>query len=151
MISHRQQRTIDSFLTDDSSVVDIPMYLVVTLIIGLVVLASILSMIFLPSLTTETPLVFVEPLLSSINTSTGSIQYHVRVTTPTHQPMVDAHVIIKNQQSIATNSTNESGQTIVSIQVRIPQGLQETYFDVIVKSNRYQTLTNTNMLKVILG
>lgn len=150
MSSRRQQMNFDSVLRDDDSVVDVPMYLVITLIIGSVALASILSMIFMPSFTTETPLVFVEPLLSSINTTNGSVQYHVRVTSPTHQPMVNAHVIIKNQQSIATNSTNESGETIVKIQVTIPQGLQETYFDVIVKSPRYQILTNTNMLKVIL-
>ena len=150
MISHRQQMNSDSFLMGNDSVVDLPMYLVVTLIIGSVALASILSMIFLPSFTIETPLVFVEPLLTSINTSNGTIQYHVRVTTPTHQPLSNAHVIIKNQQSIATNSTNASGETIVTIQATIPPGLQETYFDVIVKSPRYQTFTNINMLKVIL-
>ncbi|MDG6218109.1 MAG: hypothetical protein QCI00_01545, partial [Candidatus Thermoplasmatota archaeon] len=81
MISHRKQSNGDSFLTGNDSVVDVPMYLVVTLIIGSVALASILSMIFLPSFIIETPLVSVEPLLSSINTSNGTVQYHVRVTT----------------------------------------------------------------------
>jgi hypothetical protein len=139
-----------SFLKDDSAVIDLPMYLVITLIIGSVALVSILSMMVLPSMFTGTPLVSVEPLITSINTTNASIQYQVYVSTPDHQPIRDAHIILKNQNTIATNSTNNSGGATITIPVTIPSGLQQIYLDVIVKTASYQTVTNNNMLKVIL-
>lgn len=139
-----------SFLKDDSAVIDLPVYLVITLIIGSVALVSILSMMVLPSIFTDTPIVSVEPLITSINTTNSSIQYQIYVTTPDHQPIRNAHVILKNQHTIAMNSTNKSGGATITIPVRIPSGLQQVYLDVIVKTASYQTISNNNMLKVIL-
>jgi hypothetical protein len=134
----------------DSAVIDLPMYLVITLIIGLVALGSILSMIVLPSFFAPTPQISADPLVAIINSSDASINYHIHVTSVENSPIEDAHVIIKNTNVIATNKTNTSGWTTVSVQPKIPSGLHETYFDVIVKSPSYQQVTYNHMLKVIL-
>lgn len=140
--------TTPSNATD--AVIDLPMYLVVTIIIGLIALGSILSMMVIPPFFTATPVVIIDPVVTTVNASNSSITYYVKVNTPDHQPIRNAHVIIKESTTIAINTTNASGETRVRIQPEIPSGLHEIYLDVIVKTNNYQTLTNTDLLKVIL-
>lgn len=135
---------------DDNAVIDLPLYLVITLIIGLFVLGSILSMIFIPTFFTPHPIISVSPVLTPINNTTASIQYQITVHTPEQTPITNAHVIIKNQDTIATNTTNNTGMATIVIHPIIPPGLHETYFDVIVRTASYQPFHHQNMLKVIL-
>lgn len=137
-------------ITQTEAVIDLPMYLVVTIIIGIIALGSVLSIMVLPSFYTSNPIVTVDPLIASVNNSTDTITYYVQVNTQDHQPIGDAHVIIKHLSTINANTTNSSGQTSITIQPKIPRGLHETYLDVTVKASGYPTITNTKMLKVIL-
>jgi hypothetical protein len=139
-----------SSIAQTKAVIDLPMYLVVTIIIGIIALGSVLSIMVLPSFYTSNPIVTVDPLIASINNSTSTITYYVQVHTQDHQPIEDAHVIIKHSSTINANTTNSSGQTTITIQPKIPQGLHENYLDVTVKASGYATMTNTKMLKVIL-
>jgi len=132
------------------AVIDLPMYLVVTIIIGIIALGSVLSIMVLPSFYTINPIVTVDPLIASVDNSTDTITYYVQVNTQDDQPIGDAHVIIKHSSTIKANTTNSSGQTTITIQPKIPHGLHETYLDVTVKASGYPTITNTKMLKVIL-
>lgn len=135
----------------DSAVLDLPMYLVVTLIIGILALTSIISMMILPVFPSETPHVTIHPLIKSVNTSNFVISYQVQVIDTDHRPLSDAHVIIKNVDTIAVNTTNQTGSATLMVQGNIPLGLHETYFDVIVKSSKYPTFTSENMLKIVLS
>jgi len=136
-------------ISNDSAILDLPLYLVVTIIIGIIALTSILSMIILPTYFTPTPVLDITPVVTSINSSDTSIRYQALVKTPDGKPIEHAHVIIKNGQAISTNTTNELGMAILTIQAIIPTGLHECYFDVIVKSSTHQ-VTHPQMLKVVL-
>ncbi|MBS3749293.1 MAG: hypothetical protein KGY65_05655 [Candidatus Thermoplasmatota archaeon] len=137
-------------MSTTDAVIDLPMYLVVSIVIGIIALGSILSMMVIPSFFSETPIVTIEPLVTTVNASNSSITYYVQVNTLDHQPIRNAHVIIKESNTIAVNTTNSSGETRVNIRPMIPAGLHEVYLDVIVKTNRYESFTNTDLLKVIL-
>ena len=147
---HSSDNSTTTLSNSTDAVIDLPMYLVVTIIIGLIALASILSMMVFPPFFTETPVLIIDPVVTTVNASNSSITYYVKVNTPDHQPIRNADVIIKESNTIAINSTNASGETTISIQPEIPLGLHEIYLDVIIKTNNYQTLTNTDLLKVIL-
>lgn len=135
---------------NDTAVIDLPVYLVITIIIGIFVLGGILSMIFLPSFFTPTPVVTINPLIAMVNNTSTSIQYQVLIQTPDQKPIANAHVIIKNDQTIRTNITNISGMTMITVQPKIPQGLHETFFDVLVKTSTYKSVEHRQMLKVVL-
>jgi hypothetical protein len=126
------------------------MYLVVTLIIGILALASMFSLMFLPVFPSETPHVTVDPLITSVNSTNSSITYQVQITDTNHRPLTNAHIIIKNMDTIAVNTTNESGMATLNVQVTMPIGLHETYLDVIVKTSKYPTFSSEDMLKVVL-
>jgi len=150
MNSHSTDYSATTSISTTDAVIDLPMYLVVTIIIGLIALGSILSMMVVPPFFTETPIVTIEPLVTTVNASNSPITYYVKVNTPDHQPIRNAHVILRESNTIAVNTTNSSGETRVSIQPVIPVGLHEVYLDVIVKTNRYGSVTNADLLKVIL-
>jgi hypothetical protein len=143
------KHSIFHFANNDSAVLDLPLYLVVTIIIGSIALASILSMIILPPYFTPNPVLTITPVVTAINSSNTTIQYEALVNTQEGKPIANAHVIIKNGQTISTNITNEFGIANLSIQAIIPPGLHECYFDVIVKSSTHQ-VSYQKMLKVVL-
>ncbi len=134
---------------NDSAILDLPLYLVVTMIIGIIALTGILSMIVLPSYFNPTPVLSITPVVTSINTSSSPITYQALVTSSNGKPIKDAHVIIKNGQAISTNTTDEQGKSILTIQATIPIGLHECYFDVIVKYSNHH-VTYPQLLKVVL-
>lgn len=136
--------------SDSTAVIELPLYLVVTIIIGIVVLGSILSMMMLPSYLDPTVSVTVKPQIAIINNTTTPLHYHVLVQDPNHQPIANAHVIIKNDYTISTNTTTNLGQTNVTLTPSIPQGIYETYYDVIVKTPDFQPFHQKHLLKVIL-
>lgn len=135
---------------DNAAIIDLPLYLLITIIIGLIALGSIFSMMVLPTFFTPKPIVTATPLITTINHSNETIHYHIHIISEDHHPIANAHVIIKNTNTIATNTTNTSGQTTIPIQPTIPPGLHETYFDVIVKPPTSQQVTKHHLLKVIL-
>jgi flagellar basal body-associated protein FliL len=135
---------------NNTAVIDVPLYLLITIIIGLIALGSIFSMMILPTFFTPKPIVTATPLITTINQSNETIHYHFYIHSEDHQPITNAHIIIKNTDTIATNTTNKSGQTTITVQPTIPRGLHETYFDVIVKPPTNQRVTKNHLLKVIL-
>lgn len=134
---------------NESAILDLPLYLVVTMIIGIIALTGILSMIVLPSYFHPTPVLSISPVVTSINNSSSQVRYHAVVTSSDGKPIKDAHVIIKNGQAISTNSTDEQGKSILTIQATIPMGLHECYFDVMVKYSNHQVFY-PQLLKVVL-
>jgi len=136
--------------TNTIAVIELPLYLVVTTIIGVIVLGSILSMMILPAYLTPTPVVTVSPQIAVINNTSTPLHYQVHVKTPDHHPITHAHVIIKNDHMISTNTTNTTGIAILTLTPNIPQGLHETYFDVLVKTSQFKPVHQKHSLKVIL-
>lgn len=138
-----------SLVSNDSAVLDLPLYLVVTIIIGIIALTGILSMMVIPPYFSPTPELSINPVVTTINRSNTLVHYQALIQTPEGQPIEQAHVIIKNGQTIATNTTNELGKANLTLQVTIPNGLHETYFDVIIKSSNHR-ISFPQLLKVVL-
>lgn len=138
------------FRSNDNAILDLPFYLLVTIIIGLLVIIGIFSMMIIPSFISSEPVLSISPMITTTNSRNTSINYSILLQTKDNQAISQAHIIIRNEFVIATNVTNATGQTIIPVEISIPEGLYEAYLDVIIKSNTNPTITRKDMLKVVL-
>lgn len=138
-----------SFKTNTDAVIDLPLRLVVSLIIGMISLAAILSFILQPG--------FIDPELnvtlsnSIIVTNESNVAHPIQVTVlnEIQHPIKQAQVIFKSNYFIDSNQTDENGKTILIVNTTDMQTTYETYVDVMVKASGYQPYERQNLIKII--
>ena len=138
-----------SLCSDVSAVIDLPMRLVVTLIIGTVALSAIIAFVAQPCLLPQSLFVSMDPLVSSVNTSDRNVSIQFTVTDDHHNPVKDALVTIKGNYVIKANRTDNNGWTILVFEVSISEGISEVFLDVVVKASCSTTRSFTNAIKII--
>lgn len=138
-----------SLFHESAAVIDLPMRLVVTLIIGTVALSSIIAFIAQPCLIPQNLSVSLDPLVTSVNTSERNVSIRCVVTDEMHMPVKDAVVLIRGNHVIKANRTDDKGLAILVFEVSFPEGISEMFFDVVVKSSCATTQTLSNAVKII--
>ena len=138
------------FIKDNKAVLGLPMRLTVSLIIGTVALAAILTYILNPCLFPSQMTVSASPM---INTITGNQPTELNITVfvknPEGKPIKDASVIIKGLDGIGSNFTDINGETEVKITVILADSANEGYLDVNVKAACHQTYIQEDLIKII--
>ena len=153
MIIGKTRDSFTCFRTDEDAVLGLPMRLTVSLIIGVVALAAILSFIINPCLFPSKMIISVTPMVNAtaLGVNWTVCNYTVSVQTVDGHPINDAIVIIKGLKGVATNKTNAVGTTIVSINATLGDGVSEGYLDVSVKAACRESFEQLEMLKIIRG
>ena len=137
------------FFSDSTAVIDLPMRLVVSLIIGTVALSAMIAFMIQPCLFPQVLSVSIDPLVSSINDTNTNVSFHIHVTDDAGNPVTDANVIIKGYHNIKSNRTDHLGNTHISFSMHIPEGISESYLDVIVKASCAATRSMTDCIKIV--
>ena len=137
-------------ITDEQGVLGLPLRLTVSLIIGIVALAAILSFIMNPCLLPKTMAISVNPMVGVLsNESPVELTFTVFVNDSTGHAVNGASVLIKGLGGAGSNFTDNQGKAIVYIQVSIEKGSIEGYLAVIIKSSCYCTYSQSDLIKII--
>ncbi len=137
-----------SFLTNDAAVLGLPMRVTVSLIIGTVALAAILSYILNPCLFPARVVVSVTPPVQTITEETP-INVTVHVSDTGGHPVNDATILIKGLGGVGTSTTNVLGNAVVTLNVSLEEGRHEGYLDITVKAACHESFIQEDMIKVI--
>ena len=151
LLNHRPPRKNTRFIKNEEGVVGLPMRLTVSLIIGTVALAAILSYILNPCLFPNKMMITIHPMVNAIpeNENTSELNIAIYVNETDGKPIKDATVIIKGLSGIGTNITDEKGKTIIQITVTLENGINEGYIDVSVKAPCHETFSQNDMIKIV--
>ncbi len=144
----RQRVGQSSFCIDERAVIGLPMRVTVSLIIGSVALAAILSYILNPCLFPSRMVVSVTPLVHTI-TEEATINTTISVTDSDGHPVNEATIRIKGLGGVGTNITNVSGKAVVSLTVSLEEGQYEGYLDITVKAACHESFVQEDMIKII--
>ena len=135
---------------NDRAVVSLPMRLIVSIVIGLAVLSAILSFLSNSNLSKPSMVVYVDPILCEVNSSSGLINLSISVSSTTSgRPIKDAIVIVEGLNGFTSALTDSNGRTNISISITFPRYTREGYLDVTVKSPYYSTFHQEDTIRVI--
>ncbi|MDG6229591.1 MAG: hypothetical protein QCH96_06465 [Candidatus Thermoplasmatota archaeon] len=140
---------LERFHTDRNAVIDLPMRLIVSVIIGTIALSTIIAVIVQPCLFPRSLSISIDPLTHTINDTSSNISFQVHVIDDSGHPVSHATVIIKGLDTIKSNVTDDSGDTLLILSMRFPEGISEMFLDVIVKAPCATTRTLNNYLRII--
>lgn len=133
------RQTLKYLLKNRQAVIDMPLRLTVTIVIGTLVLLAILSYM------NNTTLI-AEDIIVEIDTYSVAYQdnnsFQITVTDTQHQALSDCLVIIKGLGQITSNRTDTNGVATIQVSCNLNATQQQGYLDVIVKPpdgfNEYQ-------------
>lgn len=135
---------------ENSAVIDMPMKLMISLIIGSLTLATIIGFITQSSILPASLYVTIQPTMSTINDSTNTSFFHIMVKDSSdQQPIHQGLVTIKGHETIAYNYTNKTGKCIIPVTIHLEDGINELFLDVQVKASGYDPCINENMIRII--
>jgi flavin reductase (DIM6/NTAB) family NADH-FMN oxidoreductase RutF len=138
-----------SIRSDTFAVIDLPMRLVVSLIIGSVALGTIVSFMMQPCLFPRSLSVSIDPLSLTINNTSSDVSFLVHVIDDANHPVSDALVIIKGNYDVASNMTDETGYCHLSLTVYLPDGISEGYLDVQIKASCKTTFDQKDIIRIV--
>jgi hypothetical protein len=148
VLIHTLKRKTIAFIKNEKAVLGLPMRLTVSLIIGTVALAAILSYILNPCLFPARMIVSVNPIVHTIS-GDDAINMTVYVNETTGHPIKDAIVIIKGLGGAGTNMTDEHGKAIINITVKLQDGQYEGYLDISVKAACHEPFSQQDIIKIV--
>jgi len=137
--------------SNDYAVLDLPMGLVVSLIIGSVCLLAILSLMLQASMIPGNLQVEIQPGYILLNDSNALVNVSVLVTDSTHHPIHNAIVIIRGYHCAVGNRTNESGYIVEQISPKMQPGLKETFLEITVQAKGFTDYQNPQGIRVLLS
>ena len=139
------------FIKNKKAVIGLPMRLTVSLIIGVVALAAILSFITNPCIFPDKMIVTINPMVNYISSGNNHAMFNLTifVNESNGHPIKDALVLIKGLGGIATGYTDVNGKTVVNIDVALHEGVNEGYLDINVKAPCYETFIQGDMIKIV--
>jgi len=147
-LTHRNN--LRFFIKNEKAVLGLPMRLTVSLIIGAVALAVILSYIMNPCLFPNKMIVSITPMVNIVSGSDSTdLAITVFVNETDGYPIVNANVVIKGAGGVGSGITDESGRIIIYITVELEDGVNENYLDVSVKAACRETFSQQNMIKIV--
>lgn len=146
---HGQRRKTIAFVKSKKAVLGLPMRLMVSIIIGTVALAAIISFVSNPCLFPAKMIVSIEPMVSTINSSHNYTEIDITVCGTDGAQIREALVIIKGPGSVESSYTNEYGKASINITSKLESGANEGYLDVIVKAACHETFTHEDMIKIV--
>ena len=150
-LDHRPLRKNTKFTKNEKAVIGLPMRLTVSLIIGTVALAAILSYILNPCIFPNKMMITIHPMVNLIpeNKNTAELNITIYANETDGKPIKDATITIKGLSGIGTNTTDEKGKTIIQITVTLENGINEGYLDVSVKAPCHETFSQNDMIKIV--
>ncbi|MFH1101194.1 MAG: hypothetical protein V1726_04060 [Methanobacteriota archaeon] len=144
----RNRKSVFPFIPNVSAVVGLPMRLTVSLIIGAVALAAILTYILNPCLFPGKIVVSITPMVYDITANT-TLNMSVTVTETSGSPISGATVLVDGLGGAGANTTDIHGKTVIQLSVHLESGQHEGYLDVVVKAACHETFSQNDMIKVI--
>ena len=146
----RIKRKSISFIKNDNAVLGLPMRLTVSIIIGTITLAAILSYILNPCIFPGRMVVSINPMVSTVSADAPTeVNLTIYVNKTDGRPIKDAIVIIKGLNEASSNNTNENGKTTIQITVELEEGQYEGYLDVSVKASCHESFLQQDMIKIV--
>ena len=134
-------------MPDNRGVLELPLRMVVTLVIGSAALIIILSFILQPCLFPKSLQVSWHP---SIIESDVEKEIIISVYDPKGKPVSGATVMISGLGTVGVNKTNGEGEASISIRASLPEYRSEGYLNLRVKVNRcYEDFYQENAIKVV--
>ncbi|RLF64389.1 MAG: hypothetical protein DRN33_02300 [Thermoplasmata archaeon] len=133
---------------DERAVVELPMRMVVTLIVGGIALGSVTYYITSNCWTAENIRVEWKPdvLIE------GNADLEVKVMDENGKPIKNAVVTVTGLKTAASNRTGEDGETFLHINPVLPDYRNEGYLNIEVKTGKcYRNFVQTDAIKVIRG
>jgi hypothetical protein len=138
------------FIVDEHAVLGLPMRLTVSLVIGTIALITILSFILNPCLFPERMLVSVTPYVTVLpGSEPENVSFTIYVNETDGHPLSGASVIIKGLGGAGSGFSDETGKTIIEIQVQLKDGIHEGYLDVLVNAACHESFEQQDMIKVV--
>lgn len=138
------------FWCNEDAVIGLPMRLTVSVIVGIVALALILSWIMNPCLFPGRLDVSVSPVVHTLSggSSSMTVFLDVYVRDSDGHPVKGANIIVNGLGGVGQNFTNGRGYANVSLDVSIHSSSSEGYLDVKVKSGCFNDKILDNAVKV---
>jgi len=141
---------LQQFKKNKNAVIDLPMKLTVSIIIGTVALIAILSYIMNPCMFPSQMVVSVNPILNTIpGNQPSELDIIVFVNDTDGYAIKDAIVLIKGLGGIGSNYTDENGETTINITVELAQSANEGYLDISVKAACHEKYIQDELIKIV--
>lgn len=138
------------FRKNDEAVLDLPLRLTVSIVIGMIALVAILSYICNPCLVPQKMVVAVTPHIVHLSgNDPENISVSISVNDTNHHPISGAAVILKGLGGASSGYTDENGGVILIIQVHLESGLSEGYLDVVIQVVCHDSFDQKDMIKVV--
>ena len=148
--SGKVSKHILHFVTNSDAVLGLPLRLTVSLIIGIVALAAILSYIYHPCLLPRNMVVSITPMVGTISSDDPTdVSFIVFVNDSAGHSVSGASVFIKGLGGAGSNVTDDHGKAGVRVTVHIEKGSLEGYLDVTVKTACYNIFSYNDMIKIV--
>ncbi len=133
---------------DKSGILELPLRMVVTIVIGGVALATILSFILQPCLFPSDLQVSWQP---SVIESDMEEKISVEVKNSRGNPISGATVLISGLGTASVNKTNAHGKTTLYIKATLPQYRKEGYLNIrVTVGGCYKKFYQENAIKVVM-
>ena len=137
-------------LDNEDAVIGLPLRIVVSLVIGMVALASILSFMTSSGVISQPLVVSVSPMLRTISgNESQNVSFMVVVMDRNGHCIDAATVILSGLGSAGIGRTNASGRTWVQLPVSLQEGIWEGYLDVSVSAPPHPRYKQEAMVKIV--
>lgn len=138
------------FIKNEKAVLGLPMRLTVSLVIGAVALAAILSYILNPCIFPDKMIISIKPMVNVISGSDPvDLDITVFVNETNGYPIVNANVVVKGAGGIGSGVTDNDGKIVIHITVKLEDGINEDYLDVSVKAACRETFSQQSTIKIV--
>ena len=147
-MKERRQRV--RFIHNVHAVLGLPLRVTVSLIIGTVALAAILSYILNPCLFPERLIVSVNPMITTISDDVSTnASFVVHVNDSKSHPIVGARVIIKGLGGACCCFTDKKGTANLVLQVHLDPGIYEGYLSLSVYAACHEPFDQLEIIKIV--
>ncbi len=128
------------------AVIDMPLRLTVTIIIGTITLLAILGYMANVSVLPEEIIVEVDAYTAQM-TSNNSFQ--ITVTDTKGNPLPESLVIIKGLEQLSSNTTDAAGTTNIAVSCSLNTTQSQGYLDIVVRPpDGYKDYSQEKMIKI---
>jgi len=134
---------------DEQAVIDLPMRLLISIVLGCIVITTALGFIDTIDLIPSEMMVNINPIIYTINSSREIVNISIHVSSRNGKPIEDALVVVRGLGGLSYNRTNEEGLANLSIQVELPEGVYEGYLDVSIEAEGFSKYIQRNLIKII--
>ncbi len=132
---------------NSKGVIELPLRLIVTIVIGGVALTAVLAFLFSPCLFKKDLQVYWDTYKINAGEETTIT---VSVLNEKGKPVRGATVLLKGLGNATVNQTNETGKAELTIKVTLPEKRHEGYLELIVDAgNCYEKFIEEEAIKVV--